>query len=334
MIRKLAKSGALGLLRSAGAFSASARSIRRQKRLLILCYHGLSLRDEHLWEGALYMTPELFRQRLETLRAAHMNVLPLSEALKRLRAGSLPPRSVVLTFDDGFCDFLRHGVPLLRSYGFPATLYLTTHYSRYRVPVFNLIVSYALWKCRRSTFEWPDVGLGPMPNGTCTDRRNIVDALLKWTEIHGLDTLAKNDLARRLSQQVGIAYDDLVQAGLFQILAPEEVASVARAGFDIQLHTHRHRTPRDPALFWREICDNRKCIREFTGRDPIHFCYPSGDYAPEFSAWLHESGVASATTCEVGLASSESELLRLPRMLDGHQVSKLEFERWLSGLFL
>src|SRR5215472_13688596 len=198
MIRKIAKSSALALLRSTGAFSASARSARRQKRLLILCYHGLSLRDEHLWDS-LFITPELFRHRLETLRAAEASVLPLSEALARLNAGSLPPRSVAITFDDGFCDFLRHGMPLLRSFGFPATLYLTTHYCRYRVPVFNLVASYLLWKCRRPVFEWGHVGLGPMSNRTSTDQWAIVRALVAWADTHQLDTMAKNELARRLS---------------------------------------------------------------------------------------------------------------------------------------
>jgi peptidoglycan/xylan/chitin deacetylase (PgdA/CDA1 family) len=280
------------------------------------------------------MTPDLFRHRLEVLRDARANVLPLSEALQRLNAGSLPPRSVALTFDDGFCDFLRHGMPLLRSFDFPATLYLTTHYCRYRVPVFNLVASYTLWKCQQAVFEWPELGLGPMANRTSQDRWTIVSALMKWAECRRLDTMQKDDLARRLSQHVGIPYDDLVQAALVQILAPEEVASVARAGFDIQLHTHRHRAPRDPALFLREICDNRNSIREFTGRDPLHFCYPSGDYAPEFLPWLRESGVASATTCDVGLARPQSEPLQLPRILDGQQVSRLQFEAWISGLVL
>jgi peptidoglycan/xylan/chitin deacetylase (PgdA/CDA1 family) len=327
MIRKIAKSAALGLLRSTGAFAAAASSERRRTSLLILCYHGISLRDEHLWEPSLFMTPDLFRHRLEVLRDARANVLPLSEALQRLNAGSLPPRSVALTFDDGFCDFLRHGVPLLRSF-------LTTHYCRYRVPVFNLVASYTLWKCQQPMFEWPELGLGPMENRTSQDRWTIVSALLKWAECRGLETMEKNDLARRLSQQVGISYEDLGQGALFQILAPEEVASVTRAGFDIQLHTHRHRVPRDPALFLREICENRNSIREFTGRDPLHFCYPSGDYAPEVLPWLRESGVASATTCDVGLARPHSEPLQLPRILDGQQVSRLQFEAWISGLVL
>jgi peptidoglycan/xylan/chitin deacetylase (PgdA/CDA1 family) len=87
-------------------------------------------------------------------------------------------------------------------------------------------------------------------------------------------------------------------------------------------------------LFTREIRDNRDRIREFTGHEAVHFCYPSGDYAPEFLPWLRELGVRSATTCETGLASPHSEPLLLPRVLDGEQVTPVEFESWLCGILL
>src|SRR5262249_50418658 len=40
----------------------------------------------------------------------------------------LPPRTVVITFDDGLRDFLIQAVPILQRYGFLATLYVVTRY--------------------------------------------------------------------------------------------------------------------------------------------------------------------------------------------------------------
>src|ERR1019366_7971111 len=116
------KKAVLHTLRSTGIFSVATR-VRRRKTLVILCYHGISLRDEHEWEGGLYIPPARFRQALEWLREWNANVLPLAEGLNRLHVGSLPPRSVVITFDDGFYDFYRHAWPLLSEFGFPCTLY-------------------------------------------------------------------------------------------------------------------------------------------------------------------------------------------------------------------
>jgi hypothetical protein len=49
---------------------------------------------------------------------------------------------------------------------------------------------------------------------------------------------------------------------------------------------------------------------------------------------LRELGVRSATTCDAGLASSRSEPLLLPRVLDGEQVTAVEFEAWLCGILV
>jgi peptidoglycan/xylan/chitin deacetylase (PgdA/CDA1 family) len=114
-------------------------------------------------------------------------------------------------------------------------------------------------------------------------------------------------------------------------MTPGEVIELVRGGVDVQLHTHRHRTPVDHALFAREIADNRARIVDITGRDAAHFCYPSGVYRQEFLPWLEEQNVISATTCEVGLASPLHHRLLLPRVVDHSHFDAVEFEAWLAG---
>src|SRR6202035_4607133 len=103
--KKVLKKAALSFLRGAGAYPVLSRLNQRDSKLLILCYHGISLDDEHQWLGGLYLSADRFRERLELLKASDANVMSLDEGLERLRAGSLPSRSVVITFDDGFHDF-------------------------------------------------------------------------------------------------------------------------------------------------------------------------------------------------------------------------------------
>ncbi|NJC88804.1 MAG: chitin deacetylase [Desulfuromonas sp.] len=68
-----------------------------------------------------------FRAHLNTLRTGGYTVLPLSEIVDRLRSGApLPERCVAITVDDAFRSFLRGAVPLLREYGYPATLFVNT----------------------------------------------------------------------------------------------------------------------------------------------------------------------------------------------------------------
>src|SRR5215472_15490765 len=145
---KNARRALLHLQRRSGVFRLVLKSQWRTKRLLILCYHGVSRFDEHLWRPSLYMQPEVFRQRLEILKQGRYNVLRLGEGLQRLQAGELPPRSVAITLDDGGYDFYAAAFPLIRSYGFPVTVYQTTYYGDYQKPIFNLVCSYMLWKGR------------------------------------------------------------------------------------------------------------------------------------------------------------------------------------------
>lgn len=313
-VKRSIRSAGLHALRAAGAFQIASHL--RRESVAILCYHGLSLRDEHLWEGGLYMPPQLFRQRLLALRALGANVLPLREALTRLTNGTLPRRSVVITFDDGFRDFYRHAYPALREFEFPCTLYLTTYYATHRVPVFNLILNYLLWK----------------GNPTLSQPARVAEVERRGREVQSLDVAARDAVARQFAESVGVSYEKILEDQLFQIMTPEEIAETARGGIDIELHTHRHRTPLNRELFLREIADNTREIENMTGKTPHNFCYPSGAAAPQLLPWLRESGVVSATTCEPGRVRAGTEALLLPRFLDGFQVTPIDFESWVCGL--
>lgn len=322
-------------LRSAGVYSMAAHSARRRNRLLILCYHGISLLDEHDWLGFLFISPERFRQRLQCLRDVKANVLPLDEGLSRLQSGTLPERSVVITFDDGFYDFRRHAVPMLNEFGFPATLYLTTYYSGRPYPIINLALDYLMAKCGRQSVDVPqaDGSNRAMPLTTWMDRQNAKLGYIAYFNAKGFSTVEKNEFARSLAEQFGIDYDALLKSRYGQVMTPEEASEAARAGIDIQLHTHRHRTPKDRELFLRELRDNAVRIREISGKTPRHFCYPSGHNEPEFLPWLREFGVQSATTCDRGFASPSADPLLLPRVLDDSNMDLVEFEGVVSGLF-
>ena len=94
------KRSVLGASSRLGLLGGVRDSAWRQRRLLILCYHSISIDDEHEWSGTYSMSPALLESRLRMLRDGRYNVLPLDEAVRRLYAGTLPPRSVVLTLDE------------------------------------------------------------------------------------------------------------------------------------------------------------------------------------------------------------------------------------------
>lgn len=331
---KTCKRKVLGALQSAGLLDAVASSRWRQRRLLILCYHGIAIHDERDWNSELYISADELAQRLELVRKNDVNVLPLGEGLRRLRDGTLPPRSVAITVDDGGYDCYLRAWPVLQRFDCPFTVYLTTHYCGYDRPLFPLICYYLLWKGQSRPFNGR--GLAGLDDSEVeladpVARRALELRILRYVADHDLSSDAKDELSRQMAERLAVDYDDIVKRRLFQLMNPDEVREMSAAGVDFQLHTHRHRTPLDRDLFTREIVENRDRIYSFTGIRPSHFCYPCGMYRPEFLPWLEAEGVASATTCEPGMAAPGTHPLLLPRLVDHPLLAPVEFEAWLSG---
>ncbi len=311
--------------------SLVAGSSWRRERLLILCYHWLAYQDEHLADPT-YITPDFFRRRLQRLRDGGYSVLPLREALDRLARGTLPKRSVAITFDDGTRDFAELALPILKEFSMPATVYVTTYYCENLLPVFDIALRYLLWKGRAESSMvravlGTDAGVAPGAG-----RDAIWKALYDHARTHGYTAAQKHDMLRRVAEAGGIDFAGFLASGMFQQMTPLQIRGLPRDLIDVQLHTHRHRTPRVRAEFVREIRDNRACLGSYLdGATFEHFCYPSGDYWGEFLTWLRDEHVQSATTCVPGIAARNDSSLLLPRFLDSSGISNQLFDSWTSG---
>jgi len=92
-------------------------------RPLILCYHGLS----STWRSSLAIPVERLESQLSKLRRRGWTGLTFREAERRRSAGTLPEKSVVVTFDDGYASTL-DARPVLDELGFPATVFVVTRF--------------------------------------------------------------------------------------------------------------------------------------------------------------------------------------------------------------
>ena len=325
----LAVNAVFAALAALGAETWVGESSWRKQRLLVLCWHGLSNEDEHLWRPGLYITPKLFRRRLEVLKELGCSVLSLEDGLARLRAGDLPPLSVVLTFDDGFHDFSVHALPILKEFGFPATLYLTTYHVDDQHPLYNLTVSYLLWKSAGA-------GRRRLPNGirigNHVEAELAAQAIVRDAISEGLSTAEKDDRARELAGFLGHDYDELRRRGMLCLMTPDQVREASLSGITVEAHTHRHRTPDDLNLMTRELRDNITRIQQITGRRPVHFCYPNGVCNSSYFPLLEQEGFRSATTCERALATRKVHRYLIPRWLDKQKHTESHYRGWLLGM--
>jgi peptidoglycan/xylan/chitin deacetylase (PgdA/CDA1 family) len=92
-----------------------------QTGLPVLMYHKLGPRPRGVRMKGLYVAEKLFARQLAELRDAGFVTPPLDRAFP---VTNNSPRSILLTFDDGFVNALRYGLPLLRESGFRAVQFL------------------------------------------------------------------------------------------------------------------------------------------------------------------------------------------------------------------
>jgi peptidoglycan/xylan/chitin deacetylase (PgdA/CDA1 family) len=92
-------------------------------------YHSVSENPEYRGRAYYRLTtsPTRFREQVRWLRDAGYQTVDLADALERVESGSgACERAVVVTFDDGFRDFLTHAWPALAECSFTATMFLPT----------------------------------------------------------------------------------------------------------------------------------------------------------------------------------------------------------------
>lgn len=89
-------------------------------RTRILMYHNISNDSLDPWA----VSQQKFAAQMDWLKKHGYSVLSLSQALMDFHSGKVRRKSIVLTFDDGYSDFLENAVPILRNHAFPAALFI------------------------------------------------------------------------------------------------------------------------------------------------------------------------------------------------------------------
>ena len=282
------------------------------------------------------MTGATFANRMRFLADAGYPILPLGNALEMLENGTLPKNATVITIDDGWYGTYKVHYPILRENAFPATLYIASYYLKNQTQVFNVALSYVLWKSGIRQIDLSKLK-GTLGDDSLIDRVFNVEetyARLSAAAESMQGAAARQSLLREFCDSVGVSWRVLEADRVISFVSANEAREMAANGIDIQLHTHRHRFPDNEFDAARvEIEDNRRFLGGLGKSALRHFCYPSGIYSPACVAFLRKLDIESATTTNPGFNRKGASLLELKRFLDSESVSSLEFEAELSGFF-
>lgn len=92
----------------------------------ILMYHHIA--DRKI-QNPYFVSPQVFDQQMAWLKNNNYQVITYSDFYQALmKTKTLPPKAVVITFDDGDVDQYHNAVPILKKYGYSAMFYITTNF--------------------------------------------------------------------------------------------------------------------------------------------------------------------------------------------------------------
>lgn len=97
----------------------------------ILMYHYISEppEDADKYREDLSVTPQAFREQLQYLADNGYTTVDLYDLILAVtRQKALPPKPVILTFDDGYLDHYTNAFPLLQEFGFKGTFFIITEW--------------------------------------------------------------------------------------------------------------------------------------------------------------------------------------------------------------
>src|SRR6266851_5303805 len=243
-------------------------------RLTILIFHRVHEQRDDLFPNALHA--ETFRERMLWI-SSWFNVLPLDEAVTSLGRGTLPARSLAITFDDGYADNCTVALPILRQLDLHATFFISTAFLDGGA-MFNDVVIEAVRHTRAHELDLSEIGLGIHVLDSPAARRAAIDAILQ--QLKYLPLVVRHEQTDAIVSMAG------VEPPADLMMTSDQVRTLAAAGMGIGAHTMRHPilASIDHDLARAEIAGGRDALVGLL-RQPVKlFAYPNGKPGADYVA--------------------------------------------------
>lgn len=276
-----------------------------RKGLSILIYHRVLAQKDPLFPEEI--DRDDFDRQLRLLKSM-FTVIPLIDAVRRAKVGTLPPNAACITFDDGYADNAEVALPVLQQHGLSATFFVATGFldggRMWNDSVIELV--------RRHPGPVLDAGvLGSHALGSTAQRQQAIASLIGQLKYLPLDERLVQ--VERLVDLGGIGLpDDLM-------MTSAQIRQLQRAGMDIGGHTVNHPilAKLGPQQARTEIADGKRALEAITGAPVALFAYPNGkpgaDYSAEHVAMIEELGFEGAVSTSRGASKRNQDLFQLPR---------------------
>jgi peptidoglycan/xylan/chitin deacetylase (PgdA/CDA1 family) len=250
----------------------------RRQRLVAFTYHRILPREHPAFareQPGMVVTPETFARHLRWIKR-YFEPLTLGAWLAG-DARTVNRPACAITFDDGWGDNHEFALPLLRSAGVSATLFVVSDFVGTRRDfwpgrVQKLLSSGCLENFVGDDRDWLLGALRGYPREDAGDR--LVESLKAYPEREIEDRLTRLEA-------------DLQMPGDPEpvMLDWEQIRDMISDGtVELGSHTRNHRrldTGIGPEEMRDEVVGSADVIEQATGQRPALFCYPNGNWDPD-----------------------------------------------------
>ena len=276
---------------------------------VILLYHRVA--DARSDIHQLCMSPADFDRQMQYL-ADHCSPMSIGELRDALASRELPPRAVVVTFDDGYVDTLTAAAQVLGRYGIPATVFMTT----------AALQDPSVFRYWWDVLEWA-VMVEP--------RERAMVRLPDGLRLYSLESAKARSAAHHAIHGALVPLDAPArQAALASLLdgrSPVEWlprrmnlaelrALADLPGITIGAHgvDHLALPAHSAASQCAEIENSRRTLEWAIARQVRSFAYPFGSWSEDAAAAAGAAGMDLAFTCDYGTVTPDRNRLSLPRL--------------------
>lgn len=276
------------------------------KCLSILIYHRVLPKYDYMRPDE--PTVDQFDWQMELI-SRYMTPLSLHDALIMLEGNRLPDNAVCVTFDDGYADNAIYALPILKKWGIPATVFVSTGFLDGGI-MWNDSVLEAIRLCENE-IDLTFLGLGICKLPTKLSRKDIAHEILK--KIKHKDQDSRNKAVSKLVEQVNIPLPrDLM-------MSSQQVLEMHEAGIDIGGHTVNHpiltKLKNEDAE--AEIINGKNYLEVLLGKPIEFFAYPNGQPVQDFNSkhkvMAKKCGFKAALSTAWGVSTRETDKYELAR---------------------
>lgn len=273
-----------------------------QVPLSILIYRRVIAHPDPLFPDII--DANRFAQHLRLLRR-WFQVLPLEQAVRRLKERSLPARAACITFDGGYADHAEIALPLLQRFGLPATFFVATGYLDGGYTWADAVIE-LVRNAPGPRLNLARSGFGAYDVACVVRRRAVIDMLLA-----ALGTLPPVERLERVHA--------MARRTTPTMLSSDQLIALHRAGMAIGGHTvNQHSLATlSNAEARAEIGNGRARLEEIVQAPVRLFAYPNGkpgeDFEKRHANMLRSAGFDAAVTTACGAARAGCDPYELPR---------------------